>query len=139
MRSTADRIRHAISFEVIGILLIIPLGALGFGIAPQDMGIVGMVTATIATLWNYVFNLGFDKAMKRLRGTVHKTMRLRVLHTMLFELGMLAVALPFIAFYLQISLWQALLMDLVIMVFYLIYTFVFNWSYDLVFPLPQDA
>ncbi|WP_128255743.1 PACE efflux transporter [Falsirhodobacter deserti] len=139
MRKSRDRIRHAISFELIGLALIIPLGAIGFGLHPQDMGVVAVVGSTVATLWNYVYNLGFDHAMKRIRGTVHKTMTIRVLHTVLFELGLLVVALPFIAWYLEIGLWAALVLDLAAVVFYVIYAFIFNWIYDRVFPLPADA
>ncbi len=68
MRNTRDRIRHAILFEVIGLLLIIPLGSLLFGLHASDMGVIGFGSALVATSWNYVYNLGFDHAMQRLAG-----------------------------------------------------------------------
>lgn len=139
MRTTRDRIRHAISFEIIGILLIVPLGALGLGMSMESMGVVAVFGASIATLWNYIYNIGFDRIMKRVRGTVHKTLAIRVVHTILFELGLLTVTLPFIAFYLGVTIWQALLIDIAYVIFYLIYAFVFNWTYDQIFPLPKDA
>lgn len=139
MRTTGDRIRHAISFEIIGLLLVTPLGAMGFGIPAGDIGVVAIVSATIATLWNYIYNIIFDRAMKRWRGTVHKTVAIRVLHAVLFEAGLLLATLPFIALYLGIGLWRAFLMDLAFVAFYLIYAFVFNWVYDRAFPLPRDA
>lgn len=139
MRTTRDRIRHAISFEIIGILIIVPLGAMGFGMHTEDIGVVAVVSATIATLWNYVYNIGFDRMMKRCNGTVHKTLGIRLLHTLLFEIGLLVFTLPFIALYLGIGLWQAIVMDVAFVLFYLVYAFVFNWSYDQVFPLPKDA
>ncbi len=139
MRTTADRIRHAISFEIIGILLIVPLGALGLGMTMESIGVVAIFGATIATLWNYLYNIGFDKIMKRIRGTVHKTLAIRIIHTILFEFGLLTVTLPFIAYYLGVTLWQALLIDIAYVVFYLIYAFIFNWSYDYIFPIPKDA
>ncbi|WP_338053347.1 chlorhexidine efflux transporter [Pseudorhodobacter turbinis] len=37
------------------------------------------------------------------------------------------------------GLWQALVMDLAFVVFYLIYAFVYNWGYDQAFPLPKEA
>ncbi|KGJ04449.1 Uncharacterized membrane protein [Paracoccus halophilus] len=139
MRTSGDRIRHAISFEIIGILILVPLGAMGFGMHVQDMGVVVIFGATIATLWNYLYNLGFDRAMKRWRGTVHKTMPIRAAHAVLFELGLLVFTLPFFAWYLQIGLWQAFVLDVAFVVFYVIYAFVFNWVYDQVFPLPKGA
>ncbi|CAM5201530.1 putative membrane protein OS=Bosea thiooxidans OX=53254 GN=SAMN05660750_01060 PE=4 SV=1 [Bosea thiooxidans] len=33
------------------------------------------------------------------------------------------------------SLWQTLLMDLAIVVFYVVYAFLFNLAYDRVFPI----
>ena len=36
-------------------------------------------------------------------------------------------------------LWQALVMDLGLVVFFLCYTFVFNWAFDQVFGLPASA
>ncbi|MDB6454453.1 PACE efflux transporter [Falsirhodobacter sp. 20TX0035] len=139
MRTTSDRIRHALSFEVIGLLLVIPLGAAGFGLHAEDMGVVAVVAATVATLWNFVYNMIFDRLMKRWTGSVHKTLPLRVLHTLLFEAGLLLFTLPFIALYLGIGLWQALVMDVAFVLFYLVYAFVFNWLYDKVFPLPKNA
>jgi uncharacterized membrane protein len=139
MRSTCDRIRHAISFEIIGLLLVVPLGAAGFGMHVQDIGVVAIVGATIAMLWNYIYNIGFDRTLKRKRGNVHKTMSLRVLHAVLFEAGLLLFTLPLLALYLGIGLWQAFVMDMAFVVFYLIYAFLFNYSYDKIFPLPDNA
>ena len=65
MRKTADRIRHAISFELIGLGLVIPLGTLAFAMPAKDIGVVGVVGATLATFWNYIYNLGFDHLLNR--------------------------------------------------------------------------
>lgn len=135
MRTTRDRIRHAISFEIIGLLLATPLGALAFGMPLHEMGVIGIGGATIATLWNYVFNLGFDRIMAWRTGSTHKTVPVRILHAVLFELGLLAALAPFIAWYLGVSLAHALLMDVSFALFYMVYAFVFNWAYDVVFPV----
>ena len=47
------------------------------------------------------------------------------------------VLLPFIAWYLGISPWQALVMDAGFAVFYVVYALAFNWAYDRLFPLPE--
>ena len=139
MRKTSDRIRHAISFEVLALLIVTPMGAWLFDKPLQEIGVVTVVSASIATAWNYVYNLGFDHAMKRLRGTVQKTVPIRVLHAVTFEVGLLFVLMPFIACYLGVSLMEAFLIDVSFAVFYLIYAFVFNWVYDVVFPVPETA
>ena len=136
-RSLPDRLRHALSFELIGLAIFTPLAALVFDQPAQHMGVVGLVAATVATLWNLVFNMGFDRAMVALTGSAVKSIRVRILHTLLFEAGLVLALVPMLAWYLGIGLWQALVMDLAIVVFYLVYTFFFNIAYDRVFPLPE--
>ena len=137
MRSVADRIRHAVSFELIGLAMITPIGAWAFAMPMTDIGVIGIGAATLATGWNYLYNLGFDHFLQRWTGTTLKTWPARIIHAVLFEAGLLTVLLPFIAWYLGISLWQAFVMDLSLSLFYLVYAFVFNCSYDRLFPLPE--
>jgi uncharacterized membrane protein len=137
MRTPLDRLRHALSFEILALLLVVPLAALAMGQPVQDMGVVGVVSATLATLWNMVFNWLFDHALRSLTGTTQKRPRVRILHAILFEAGLLLVLMPFIAWYLQISLLAAFLLDAGLAAFYLVYAFGFNWAYDRLFPLPE--
>lgn len=137
MRSPLDRLRHALSFEIVGLLLVIPLGALVFQMPMHDIGVVGIVSATLATLWNLIYNYLFDLGLQRRTGSTEKTKRVRILHAVLFEGGLLVVLMPFIAWYLGISIWQALVMDAAFALFYMLYALCFNWGYDRLFPLPE--
>lgn len=137
MRSTADRIRHAIAFEVIGILLATPFTALTFHLPGETSTVVVAVSALVAMAWNYLYNLGFDHALKALGRSTEKSVPMRVAHAILFELGLTALLLPFVALYLGIGLWEALVMDIALALFYVAYAFVFNWAYDRLFPLPE--
>lgn len=137
MRRTADRIRHAAGFEITALILITPLGAVIYGKPLADIGIVALISASLAALWVYLYNLAFDLAMLRLRGDVRKSVRIRVFHAILFEVGMVLLLLPFIAWYLDVTLLEALLMDLSFAIFYMVYAFAYNWIYDVVFPIPQ--
>lgn len=137
MRSTSDRIRHAVSFEILALFLVTPLGAWVFSLPLTDIGVVSVGSATIAMLWNYVYNIGFDCAMQRIAGSTYKSVPIRVMHAVLFEAGLLLVLAPFIAWYLGVGLWHAVVMDVSFSLFYLVYAFVFNWSYDRLFPLPE--
>lgn len=139
MRKTRDRIRHAILFELIALAMVAPLGGWLFGVPMGHFGLIALVSTTIAMLWNYVYNLGFDHALLRLSGSPRKTPILRVLHAVLFEAGLLVLLVPFIALVLGVSLWQAFVMDIVLAGFYLAYAFVFNWAYDAIFPLPVET
>lgn len=137
MRAAADRIRHAICFEAIGVILATPLAAFTFHLPGGDSAVVVIVGASVAMVWNYIYNLGFDHAMSAARGAVEKTALIRVLHAVLFELGLLVLMLPAVAYYLDVGIGQALMMDAAMALFYVGYAFVFNWSYDRVFPLPE--
>ena len=137
MRSTADRIRQAVSFELIGILIVTPLFAWGFDHPMGEMGIVVVLGATAATAWNYLFNLGFDHLLNWRRGDVRKTVPLRLVHAVLFEATLLVLLLPLFAWWLEISLVAALVMEISFATFYMVYAFVFTWGYDLVFPPDQ--
>ncbi|MFP7569534.1 PACE efflux transporter [Marivita sp. S2033] len=137
MRSPLDRLRHAISFELLALLIVIPLGALIFHKPIEDIGVVTVIGATIATLYNMAYNDLFDRALNRVRGTTLKTPRLRVLHAILFEVGLLILLMPVFAWYLHISLWQAFVIDVSFAAFYIVYAFCFNWGYDALFPLPE--
>ncbi|WP_340240608.1 PACE efflux transporter [Sulfitobacter pontiacus] len=137
MRSAFDRLRHAISFEIIALILVIPAGAILFNVPLHDFGVVGIVSATLATLWNLGYNVLFDLALQRLTGTTLKSRIVRVLHALVFEAGLLMVLLPFIAWYLGISLWDAFVLDIALAAFYLVYSYVFNLIYDTLFPLPE--
>ena len=136
MRTFPDRVRHALMFEAIGLAIITPSAAWLYGKPLLDMGVVGIGAATLATLWNFAYNLGFDHVLRWLNGHARKALRHRLLHTLLFELGLLAMLLPPMAWYLGMSLWQTLMLDLFIVAFYLVYNFGFNIAYDRIFPLP---
>lgn len=139
MRSPRDRIRHAVLFEIIALLLVAPLGGLVFGIEVGHFGVVAVVSTTIAMGWNYVYNLGFDHALVALGKPLNKSGLMRLVHALLFEGGLLLFLVPFIAWYLAVPLWEALAMDLALAGFYLCYALVFNWGYDRIYPLPVQA
>jgi uncharacterized membrane protein len=53
--------------------------------------------------------------------------------------GLVVMLVPFFAWWLDVSLWQAFVLDLGLLLFFLGYTFVFNWAFDRVFGLPASA
>jgi uncharacterized membrane protein len=139
MRSTRDRVRHAISFELGGLALVSPLGAWAFDLPMADITVVRMACAIIATIWTYVYNLAFDTLLQRMMGGLGKSIPIRVLHAVVFEAGLLAMLTPLMAWYLGISLLQAFLMDVVFALLYVLYAFVFNWAYDRVLGISASS
>lgn len=135
MRTTKDRIRHTLGFEAIGLILAIPLAAWVFRIEAQQAMAVAIAASLLATFWNFAYNYGVDKLMVRYLGRLQKTLPERVVHAIGFELGLLVMILPFAAWWLSITLWEALIIDIGFVVFYVIYAFFYNLAYDKIFPV----
>lgn len=139
MRNTRDRIFQSILFELIALTITIPVGAMLFGVPLGDFGLVAAVCTTFAMLWTYAFNLGFDHAMLWLTGSTQKSLRVRIGHAILFEVGLVSLLVPFIAWYLGVTIWEALVLDVALAGFYLVYAFVFYWVYDIIWPAPETG
>lgn len=136
MRTRLDRIRHAILFEIIGLVVIMGiLSQLGFELG--HVGAMGVLFSVVATGWNYVYNIGFDKYMLKKMGTVTKTTLIRIVHSLGFEGGLLFLTIPFMAWFLDLSLWNAFVLDIGMVVFYLFYAYGYNLAYDKLFPVPE--
>ncbi len=136
MRTTPDRIRHAIGFEVLGLITIVPFVGWLMKLELYHVGPLAVFFSFLATAWNYIYNVGFDKLLQKRQGNTLKTFMQRVWHAVGFEGGFLIMGLPIAAWWLDISLWNALVMDIAFVLFYLVYAFVYNWAYDRIFPLP---
>lgn len=129
-KSITERIFQAIAFEVLAILICTPLLAWIMDKPMLEMGVVTLVIAALALAWNVVFNGLFDRLLKRY-GIVHNAW-VRVVHALLFEGGLVAMGVPLIAWWLNVSLWQAFLLDIGVLLFFLPYTYVYHWAYDVV-------
>jgi uncharacterized membrane protein len=134
MRTSKDRVRQALLFETIGLILSVPLAAFIFHFPLKETGVLGLIGATLATCWNYLFNLGFDLSLKRFTGSTRKSVKVRFLHAISFETGLMIAFLPIIAWWMDISVIDALIVDISFVVFYLVYAFIFTWCYDIIFP-----
>lgn len=101
-------------------------------------GALAVIASAVAVVWNLGFNWLFERWESRqaVRG---RSLRRRVAHAIGFEGGLAAILVPVFAWWLGIGVWQALLMDLGLLLYFLAYTFFFNWGFDRVFGLPASA
>ena len=101
-------------------------------------GVIAAAASGVAVVWNLVFNWAFERWESRqtVRG---RSVARRVAHAIGFEGGLVFTLVPLFAWWFEVSLWQAFVMDLALIVFFLCYTFVFNWVFDRVFGLPASA
>ncbi|MCG8565467.1 MAG: PACE efflux transporter [Desulfobacterales bacterium] len=140
MRSGLDRIRHALLFE--GILLTLTVVILTglFNKSATHMGALGILTSLVAMAWNYVYNLLFDHTLIRMgRPLYPRGIKMRSLHAIVFELGLMFFTVPLVMVIMKFTFIQALLMDVGLVAGILVYTLAFNYAYDWIFPIPQEA
>ena len=87
-----------------------------------------IVIATIAMIWNFIFNWIFDKFFTGEKK--ERTLSFRIFHVVLFEIGLLVVTIPVMAYLLNVGLLEAFMMDIGVTIFITIYAFTFNLVYD---------
>jgi uncharacterized membrane protein len=129
-KSIWERIFHAALFEAIAIALTAAAIVWIMNKPLSNASGLAVALSTIAMLWNMAFNALFDRAQARMG--FRRTVTVRVLHALLFELGLMIAFVPLVAWWLEISLLQALILDVGVLLFFMFYAFVFNWCYDIV-------
>jgi uncharacterized membrane protein len=138
MQGVKRRVVYVGLYEFLAILLsAILLELMSDAGAIASLGLA-VAASAVAMVWNLVFNSLFERweASRRLQG---RSLGIRLFHAIGFEGGLLLFLVPLVAFWYSVSLWQALLMDLGLLAFFLVYTFVFTWVFDRVFGLPVSA
>lgn len=127
-RSLRERIGHALAFEIIAMLICAPALAWLMDKPLMHLGLLTLMFSIVAMLWNMLFNYLFDRAQARLG--FERGLWGRVCHALLFEGGLVVMLVPLAAWWLSIGLLEALLMDIGLILFFLLYALVFNWIYD---------
>lgn len=127
-KSVSERFFQALLFEMLAIAICAPLGAWLLGYPLAHIGWLTLMISLVAMGWNMLFNLLFDHAQRRMG--FDRTALVRAMHAVLFETGLLLAIVPLAAWWLDIGLWQAFVLDIGIALFFLPYTFFFNWTYD---------
>ena len=114
-RRGPDRLRYVILFEVFLIAILAPLGALVLERSLLDFGALGLVLSLKAMVVNLVYNCLFDRLDARAgRIPSERSWAGRAIHALGLEFGLVLTSLPIVMWWLDFSLWQALLMDLVV-------------------------
>ncbi|NQD95874.1 multidrug/biocide efflux PACE transporter [Pseudomonas sp. CrR25] len=127
-KSLRERVLQAVGFETLAILLTTPVLAWSMEAQWQEMGVVTVANCLIALAWNVLFNRAFDKLRQRWR--MAQSVPVRMTHALLFEGGLLVICVPFAAWWLDIGLVAALVMDIGLLLFFLPYTYLYHWAYD---------
>lgn len=140
IRTGADRLRYALLFE--GILIVLT------GIAVSlltdrplfDAGGLAVVLSLIALAINFIYNYAFDRFdVRHGRVPTERSRNWRIVHAFGFEATLVVVNLPVIVWWLDWQIWQALAFDVTAMAAVVVYTYWFTLAYDRIFPIEQPA
>lgn len=127
-KSLLERVFHAVLFEVIATSICAPVGAYVLNKPLLQVGMLTIVLATTAMMWNIIFNYFFDKFWPAER--VPRTFKIRAFHALAFEVGFILIGVNLAAWVLNITILQAFLLEIGFFLFFLPYTMIYNWVYD---------
>ena len=131
------RVIYVTIYEIIAILASSLLFVV-IGQQPGESGAMAVVASAVAVIWNVGFNSAFEwwEARQSVKG---RSIGRRVAHAIGFEGGLALILVPLMAWWFGVTLWQALVMEAALVVFFLVYTYLFNWVFDHFFGLPASA
>lgn len=136
MQGPQRKIFHATLYELIAVVVVTLAMRWLSDKGTAEAGGLALSTSVVALLWNMAFNTLFERWERR-QVNRQRTVARRVAHAIGFEGGLVLMTVPMIAWWLDMSWWQALVTDLGLVVFFLFYTFGFNWLFDHVFGVPN--
>lgn len=111
---------------------------MAIGQSAGHSGGMAIAASTLAIVWNLSFNWLFEQWEARQSVKGRSVLR-RIVHALGFEGGLALVLIPLMAWWFGVSLWEATVMEAGLLVFFLVYTYVFNWCFDHLFGLPASA
>ena len=138
MQGLKRKIVYVSLFELFAVALTTTTLMLLAGSSGAHASVAAVASSTVAVIWNFIFNSMFEawEARQTKKG---RSVARRIAHAIGFEGGLVAFLVPLFAWWLEISLWQAFIVDLWIVLFFLVYTFLFSLAFDRIFGLPASA
>ena len=138
MQGLKRKVIYATLFELIAVALTSSLLMLLAGHDAGHAGVAAVASSLIALGWNMVYNTLFE-AWEARQATRGRSWMRRAAHAAGFEGGLVVMLVPLFAWWLGISLWDALVLDLWLVLFCMLYTFLFSLVFDRIFGLPASA
>ena len=122
-------------YEGIAILVTSAGVAWLYGVSGTHAGALAIGSSTVAMAWNFVFNTLFERWEAR-HPADGRSLGRRLAHAVGFEGGLAVILVPLVAWWMGITLLEALVLDIGLLAFFLVYTFGFTWAFDRIFGLP---
>ncbi|MDR5900950.1 PACE efflux transporter [Halomonas icarae] len=138
MQGIKRRVTYVVFYELITLLIISTAFSFFSGKDAGHSTTLGVVTVMLAIVWNTVYNTLFEMWEKTRQARGRSLVR-RVIHAIGFEVGFVAITLPLFAWWLEMTLLDAFMLDAGLTLFFMFFTFFYNWAFDKIFGLPLSA
>ncbi|MCH7394697.1 PACE efflux transporter [Acinetobacter dispersus] len=136
MQGTKRRVTYVFFYEVLSFFICAMVLAVLSGTTISHTGPLSILIAVIAVTVNFFYNYGFEM-WEKTQTSKKRTVLRRVAHAIGFQIVLVMILIPLIAWWMQISLVKAFLLDFSLMVLIPCYTFVYNYFFDHIFGLPS--
>ncbi|ENV51220.1 MULTISPECIES: PACE efflux transporter [Acinetobacter] len=136
MQGMKRRVTYVFFYEVLSFLICAMILAVLSGSTISHTGPLSLLIAVIAVSVNFFYNYAFEWWEKRQHSKTRTIFR-RVVHAIGFQVVLVTILIPLIAWWMQISLVKAFLLDFSLMIIIPCYTFVYNYFFDHLFGLPS--
>lgn len=136
MQGIKRRVTYVFFYEIFSFLICAMLLAMLSGISMSHTGPLSILIAVIAVTVNFFYNYAFEMWEKQ-QISKTRTVKRRMAHAIGFQLVLITILIPLIAWWMQISLIKAFLLDFSLMILIPCYTFVYNYFFDHIFGLPN--
>lgn len=138
MQGIKRRIVYLSTYEIFGLMTTTFVFSTLSGASLTHTGPLAIAITTLALTWNLLYNLAFEAWEKR-QISRERTVKRRIFHAIGFQLTLIVFLIPLIAWWMNISLLQAFLLDVILIFVIPVYTFIFNWIFDKIFDVPLSA
>ena len=141
LRSTRERIIQSLWYEAIGLALSLPAFLAVFG-GEVGHGIQLLAAVSLpCILWAPLHNTAFDWIELRLSGRTacQRPRGLRILHAVSQEATSIMITLPILMLFGGFGFLEALIVDVALTIFCIVYAFVFHLGYDRLCPVLPTA
>src|SRR5690606_36499303 len=99
---------------------------------------VAAASSLAAVIWNFIYNTVFETWEQR-NNIRTRSVLLRAVHTIGFEGGLVVILIPLFMWWYSVGVLAALSMEIALLVFFLVYTFLFTWLFDIIVPRAMET
>lgn len=141
LRPARERVLQTLAFELGGLALVVPLYTVIMGTGAGESLVLIAVLSVTLMLWSPLHNTVFDWCDLRWTGRLasDRPQRWRLVHALSHEFTSVVASLPVLVLLGGHGLWEALVIDLTLSLFYTAYAYVFHLVYDRLRPVQMSA